>query len=106
MTDLVSELWRGLQAAGIPEVMLYLPDGGASRCHWDNTTLVGTTRVALLGDQDRGIVRVIPVSSCTGIGIPAPKGIDPNGYRAVIRERLEQVSAAASAEAVPPPPAP
>lgn len=92
MADLVSELWEGLQAAGMPEVMLYLPDGGASRCHWDNTACVGGTRVALLGDQERGIVRVIPISACTGIGIPAPKGIDPNGYRSVIREKLAAVA--------------
>lgn len=72
----------------MPEVMLYLPDGSASRCHWDQTATIGDVRVALLGDQDRGIVRILPISSCAGIGIPAPKGTDPNGYRAVVKDKL------------------
>jgi hypothetical protein len=88
MIDLIEELWLNLRKAGLPEVMLYLPDGTASRCHWDNTALVGSVRVALLGDQERGIVRVVPVSSCTGLGIASPKGTDPNGYRAVVLERI------------------
>ncbi len=88
MTDLITDLWEGLRTAGLPEVMLYLPDGSASRCHWDDTAMVGDTRVALLGDQDRGIVRIIPIQSCMGIGIASPKGVDPAGYRSVIRTKL------------------
>lgn len=88
MDDLITRLWEGLRDAGLPEVMLYLPDGGASRCHWDDTALIGTTRVALLGDQDRNIVRIIPIAACAGIGIPSPKGTDPVGYRGVVRARL------------------
>lgn len=85
---LIEDLWVGLRDAGLPEVMLYLPDGAASRCHWDDTAEVGGVRVALLGDQDRGIVRVIPISTCVGIGIAAPKGVDPVGYRSIVKERL------------------
>ena len=46
MTDLITEIWTGLNDAGMPEVMLYLPDGSACRCHWDDTALVGTVRVS------------------------------------------------------------
>ncbi|CAN5729168.1 hypothetical protein BH23PLA1_BH23PLA1_29120 [soil metagenome] len=88
MTDMVTQLWENLRSAGIPEVMLYLPDGSACRCHWENTALIGSIRVALLGDQERGIVRIIPISACAGIGIPSPKGTDPNGYRSVIQQKL------------------
>jgi hypothetical protein len=88
MTDLIATMWEGLRDAGLPEVMLYLPDGSASRCHWDDTAIIGAVRVALLGDQDRGIVRIVPVSSCVGIGIASPKGVDPVGYRAVIKGKL------------------
>jgi len=88
MAEQFTELWQGLRDAGLPEVMLYLPDGSASRCHWDDTALVGETRVALLGDQDRNIVRIMPVDACIGLGIPSPKGVDPIGYRAVVREKL------------------
>ncbi len=91
MTDLVTQLWENLRGAGMPEVMLYLSDGSASRCHWDNTALIGPTRVALLGDQERGIVRIIPIASCAGIGIPSPKGTDPNGYRSVILQKLSDI---------------
>jgi hypothetical protein len=87
--ELITTLWEGLRDAGMPEVMLYLPDGGASRCHWDDTALVGPIRVALLGDQERGIVRIIPVNSCSGIGVPSPKGVDPVGYKAVVRGKLQ-----------------
>lgn len=90
MTSLIEELWSNLKSAGLPEVMLYLPDGTASRCHWDNTTMVGDVRVALLGDQERGIVRIVPVAACTGLGIASPKGTDPNGYRAVVLGRLTE----------------
>ena len=88
MNELIGQIWEGLRDAGLPEVMLYLPDGSASRCHWDDTALVGETRVALLGDQDRNIVRIMPVDACIGLGIPSPKGVDPIGYRAVVREKL------------------
>jgi hypothetical protein len=84
----ICELWAGLARAGMPEVMLFLPDGGASRCHWDDTAIVGDTRVALLGDQDRGLVRIVPVDSCAGLGIASPKGVDPVAYRAVVRNKL------------------
>src|SRR5919202_2696623 len=88
MTDQIAQMWEGLRDAGIPEVMLYLPDGSASRCHWNDTAPVGVLRVALLADQDRGIVRVIPIDSCTGIGVPSPKGTDPVGYRSVVQGKL------------------
>ena len=92
MSDLISALWQGLRDAGLPEVMLYLPDGSASRCHWDDTALVGPTPLALLADQDRNIVRIMPVDACTGIGILSPKGVDPAGYRGVVRSKLDQVA--------------
>ena len=41
MTDLIAEIWSGLKDAGMPEVMLYLSDGSACRCHWDETALIG-----------------------------------------------------------------
>lgn len=88
MGNLISELWAGLREAGLPEVMLYLPDNSASRCHWDDTALVGDVRVALLADQDRQIVRILPVDSCVGIGIASPKGTDPSGYRRVVFNKL------------------
>ncbi|RUL88871.1 hypothetical protein [Tautonia sociabilis] len=88
MGDLILELWKQLRDAGMPEVMLFLPDGSACRCHWDNTAQMGPTRVALLGDQERNIVRIVPISSCAGIGVASPKGTDPNAYRAVIQDRL------------------
>jgi hypothetical protein len=87
--DWIPALWESLRDAGIPEVMLYLPDGTASRCHWDDTAVLGSTRVALLADQERGIVRVIPISVCAGIGVASPKGTDPSGYRSVIRGTLK-----------------
>lgn len=86
--DMITSLWDGLRSSGLPEVMLYLPDGSACRCHWDDTAVIGETRVALLGDQERNIVRIVPVSSCIGLGIASPKGVDPIGYRAVVREKL------------------
>lgn len=92
MDDLISTMWQGLRDAGLPEVMLYLPDGSASRCHWDDTAMVGGVRVALLGDQDRNIVRIMPIMSCTGIGIPSPKGVDPMMYRGVVKERITEGS--------------
>lgn len=84
----ITQLWEGLRDAGMPEVMLYLSDGSASRCHWKDTVPIGDSRVALLGDQERGIVRIIAIDSATGIGIPSPKGVDPQGYRAVVFARL------------------
>jgi hypothetical protein len=90
MTDLITQIWSGLKDAGMSEVMLYLPDGSAYRCDWDDTALVGDIRVALLADQDRRIVRIIPVSQCQGIGIASPKGTDPAGYRSVVRGKLDE----------------
>src|SRR5262249_8926532 len=89
MMDLITQIWSGLKDAGMPEVMLYLPDGTAYRCHWDDTALVGDIRVALLADQDRKIVRIVPVDQCQGIGIASPKGTDPAGYRSVVRGKLD-----------------
>jgi hypothetical protein len=77
MTDLIAEIWAGLKDTGMPEVMLYLADGSACRCHWDETALIGKMRVALLADQDRRIVRIMPIHECKGIGIATPKGTDP-----------------------------
>jgi hypothetical protein len=90
MTDLITQIWSGLKDAGMPEAMLYLPDGSAYRCHWDDTALVGDIRVALLADQDRKIVRIVPVHQCQGIGIASPKGTDPAGYRSVVRGKLDE----------------
>ena len=92
MGDLITELWEQLRDAGMAEVMLFLPDGSACRCHWDNTALLGPTRVALLADQERNIVRIVPLAGCVGIGVASPKGTDPNAYRGVIRERLAAAS--------------
>jgi hypothetical protein len=89
-TDLITEVWTALKDSGLPEVMLYLPDGSACRCHWDDTALIGTVRVALLADQDRKIVRVMPVHECHGIGIASPKGTDPMGYRSVVQGKLTE----------------
>ena len=86
----ITEIWSGLNDAGLPEVMLYLPDGAAYRCHWDDTATVGEVRVALLADQDRKIVRIVPVHQCQGIGIASPKGTDPAGYRAVVQAKLNE----------------
>ena len=85
---LVERIWAGLVEAGMPEVMLYLPDGSASRCHWDETTRIDGERVALVADQDRGIVRIVPVQTCGGIGLPAPKGSDPSAYKPIVMSRL------------------
>jgi hypothetical protein len=90
MAQLISEIWEGLRDAGLPEVMLYLPDQSASRCHWKDTTMIGTVRVALLADQDRQIVRILPVDSCVGIGIASPKGVDPSGYKREVFNRLKE----------------
>jgi hypothetical protein len=90
MAELISEIWMGLRDAGLPEVMLYLADGTASRCHWNDTTMIGEVRVALLGDQERKIVRIMPVDACVGIGLASPKGIDPMGYRTVVKGKLEE----------------
>jgi hypothetical protein len=90
MIDVITQIWSGLKDAGMPEVMLYLPDGSAYRCHWDETALVGDIRIALLADQDRKIVRLVPVDQCEGIGIASPKGTDPAGYRSAVRGKLEE----------------
>jgi hypothetical protein len=111
MAQLISEIWAGLREAGMPEVMLYLPDNSASRCHWDDTTTINDVRVALLADQDRQIVRILPVDSCVGIGIASPKGIDPSGYKLFVYKKLCQRNgefvepdASESTAAEPPPP--
>ncbi len=88
MSASITHIWEGLRDAGLPEVMLFLPDGTASRCNWDETTMIGPVRVALLGDQDRKIVRVIPVESCIGIGIASPKGVDTSSYRWTVLNKL------------------
>src|SRR3954462_1765925 len=88
MSEPISLIWAGLRDAGMPDVMLFMPDGTASRCHWDETAMIGATRVALLGDQERKIVRVVPVDSCVGIGAAAPKGIDTSGYRGMVQSKL------------------
>jgi hypothetical protein len=98
MTDLITQIWSSMRDAGMPEVMLYLPDGSASRCHWNDTALVGPVRVALLADQDRKIVRIIPVEQCTGIGIASPKGTDPMGYRSIVHDKLTSSFGDADAE--------
>jgi hypothetical protein len=90
MTDLITQIWSAMKDAGMPEVMLYLPDGTACRCHWDDTSMIGPTRVALLADQERKIVRIMPIVECKGIGIASPKGTDPVGYRTVVHEKLHE----------------
>jgi hypothetical protein len=90
MTDLITQLWSAMRDAGLPEVMLFLPDGTACRCHWKDTTMIGTTRVALLADQERKIVRIMPIAECLGLGIAPPKGTDPMGYRPLVLEKLQQ----------------
>jgi hypothetical protein len=97
MPDLISEIWEGLKEAGMPDVMLYLSDGSACRCHWDETALIGSVRVALLADQDRKIVRIMPIHDCRGIGVASPKGIDPAGYRSVVQGKLAERFTAAPA---------
>jgi len=88
MEDLVPTLWEALRKAGLPEVMLYLSDGSAYRCHWDHTAVLGETRVALIGDQERNIVRILPLTACSGIGVASPKGTDPGAYRSIIQRKL------------------
>jgi hypothetical protein len=90
MSDSISQIWSGLRDAGMPEVMLFLPDGTASRSHWDETAMIGPTRVALLGDQERKIVRVVPVESCVGIGVACPKGIDTSCFRSMVQSKLSE----------------
>ncbi|MGC1721915.1 MAG: hypothetical protein WA746_23245 [Isosphaeraceae bacterium] len=90
MTDLITQVWSALRDAGLPEVMLFLPDGSAYRCHWNDTSLIGSIRVAILADQDRKIVRIMPIEECKGIGIASPKGTDPMGYRALVLEKLNE----------------
>ena len=90
MNDLIAEIWSGLKDAGMPDVMLYLSDGSACRCHWENTALIGEVRVALLADQDRKIVRIMPIHDCKGIGIASPKGTDPAGFRSVVQGKLNE----------------
>jgi hypothetical protein len=90
MADLITEIWSGLKDAGMPDVMLYLPDGSACRCDWENTAVIGAIRVALLADQDRKIVRIMPIHECKGIGIASPKGTDPAGFRAIVQGKLNE----------------
>jgi len=103
MAQLISEVWAGLREAGLPEVMLYLPDNSASRCHWDDTAVINEVRVALLADQDRQIVRIVPVDSCVGIGVASPKGVDPSGYKMVVQNKLRGHKAEPEATPVPDP---
>ncbi len=103
---LISEIWAGLREAGLPEVMLYLADGSASRCHWDDTALIGETRTALLADQDRQIVRIVPVETCVGIGVASPKGIDPSGYKLFVQNKLRRLNGEFVDEPTPEPMAP
>lgn len=92
MSESIAQIWSGLREAGMPDVMLFLPDGTASRCHWDETALIGPTRVALLGDQERKIVRVVPVDACIGIGVACPKGIDTSNFRTMVQSKLNERS--------------
>jgi hypothetical protein len=92
MTESITQIWSGLRDAGMPDVMLFLPDGSASRCHWDETAMIGPIRVALLGDQERKIVRVVPIDSCTGIGIASPKGTDTSCFRTMVQSKLNDRS--------------
>ena len=93
MSESISQIWAGLRDAGMPDVMLFMPDGTASRSNWDETAMIGPIRVALLGDQERKIVRVVPVESCIGIGIATPKGIDTSCFRGMVQTRLSERSA-------------
>ncbi len=106
--QLISEIWEGLREAGLPEVMLYLADGSASRCHWDDTALIGETRAALLADQERQIVRIVPVETCVGIGVASPKGVDPSGYKLFVQNKLRRLNGEfvdePTPEPAPPPP--
>lgn len=88
MAQHISEIWAGLYEAGFSEVMLFLPDNTASRCNWNETAVIDGVRVALLADQDRKIVRVLPIDNCTGIGIASPKGTDPSGYKSIVQKRI------------------
>ncbi len=99
----ITELWEGLREAGMPEVMLFLPDNTACRCHWDDTALVGNLRVALLADQERKIVRIVPVDQCIGIGIASPKGTDPSNQRGVIHAKLAERFTGVATVSVPQP---
>src|SRR3954449_8470053 len=90
MSESITQIWSGLRDAGMPEVMLFLPDGTASRSHWDETALIGPIRVALLGDQERKIVRVVPVEACIGIGVACPKGIDTSNFRTMVQSKLAE----------------
>jgi hypothetical protein len=85
----------------MPEVMLYLTDGTASRCHWDETAVINGVRVALLADQDRKVVRIMPLHLCSGIGIASPKGIDPVGYRSVVQSKLTEREGASNGNESP-----
>ena len=88
MTQLISEIWEGLCSAGLTEVMLYLPDNSAARCHWRDTAVIAGVRVALIADQERKIVRIVPVDSCAGIGVASPKGVDPTGHRSFVLNKI------------------
>jgi hypothetical protein len=90
MSESITQIWSGLRDAGMPEVMLFLPDGTASRSHWDETAMIGPIRVALLGDQERKIVRVVPVDTCVGIGVATPKGIDTSCFRTMVQSKLNE----------------
>jgi len=90
MSESITQIWSGLREAGMPEVMLFMPDGTACRSHWEETAMIGPVRVALLGDQERKIVRVIPVDDCIGIGVATPKGIDTSCFRGMVQSKLNE----------------
>ena len=90
MAEFIEELWLKLHEAGLSEVMLYLPDHSASRCHWNDTALIDGIRVALVADQERNIVRVVPVSACAGIGLASPKGADCMTHRAFVKSKIAE----------------
>ncbi len=102
MSESITQIWSGLREAGMPDVMLFLPDGTACRSHWEETAIIGSIRVALLGDQERKIVRVIPVDACIGIGVATPKGIDTSCFRGMVQSKLNERFARTAARTINP----
>lgn len=56
------------------------------------TRRLSATYESLLGDQERGIVRIVPLAACEGLGIASPKGNDPSGYKSVVLGKLISVT--------------